>query len=103
VTGSSHPHRIRGGALGAAIGVLVGLVAVFVVDRLVGGDQNDLFWLPAAIVTGVFVGGMMGFLLAETVIGGMEDERETAEAEEELAQLRAQHQKEGRAEQPGPG
>jgi hypothetical protein len=90
VFGSVHPHRIRGGALGALIGALVGIVAVFLIDWLVNGDQNDLFWLPAAIFTGIFGGGVMGFMLAETIIGGHEDERDTAEAKSEIAQLRAE-------------
>jgi hypothetical protein len=90
VFGSVHPNRIRGGARGALIGALVGLVAAFVIDWLVGGDQNDLFWLPAAIFTGIFGGAVMGFMLAETVIGGHEDERDTAEARAEVAELREQ-------------
>lgn len=87
--GSRHPHRLHGGALGATIGAVIGLVAVLVVDRFVGGDQNDIFWLPAGIVTGLFVGGMAGFLLTETWLGGREDELATAEAEAALARERA--------------
>jgi hypothetical protein len=81
---------MRGGALGALIGALVGLAIVLVVDRLVSGSQSDLFWLPAGIVTGVFAGGVIGVLLAETWIGGKEDDRDTAEAKSELEHLRAQ-------------
>jgi hypothetical protein len=90
VLGSVHPHRIRGGALGALIGAFAGIVAVLVIDWLINGDQNDLFWLPAAIFTGIFGGGVMGFMLAETIIGGHEDERDTAEARAEAAEMRAQ-------------
>jgi hypothetical protein len=88
--GSRHPHRLHGGALGATIGAVIGLVAVLVVDQFVGGDQNDIFWLPAGIVTGLFVGGMAGLLLTETWLGGREDELATAEAEAERARQAAQ-------------
>jgi hypothetical protein len=89
VISSRHPHRIRGGALGATIGAVIGLVVVLLIDLLVRGDQNDLFWLPAGIVTGLFAGAMVGLLLAETWIGGHLDELATAEAEAALAQERA--------------
>jgi hypothetical protein len=86
-------HHLGGGAVGAVVGAAVGLVVVLVVDRLAAGDQNDLFWLPVGIVTGVFAGGMMGLLLAEILVGGREDERETDEARAALARERALRQK----------
>jgi hypothetical protein len=85
VASREHPHRLHGGALGAAIGAIVGLVAVVVIDRIVSGDQNDTYWLPAGIVVGIFAGAMAGLLFAEIAIGGREDEAATAEAEAALA------------------
>ncbi len=87
-----HPHRLHGGALGATIGAIVGLIAVLVIDLFVRGDQNDMYWLPAGIVVGIFAGGMAGLLLAEIAIGGREDEAATAEAEAALAEQDRNHE-----------
>ncbi|HET6171709.1 MAG TPA: hypothetical protein VFD90_03830 [Gaiellales bacterium] len=83
---SKHSLRLGGGGLGALIGAALGLLAVLIIDRLLAGDQNGLFWLPAGIVTGIFVGGMIGLLLAEIYLGTREDEADTAAARAELAQ-----------------
>ena len=72
-------------ALGCALGGLVGALVALVVT-LVGPGQT-IWWTPAGLVTGIFAGAMVGFLLAEEVKGGQEDELATAEAE---AALRAQ-------------
>jgi hypothetical protein len=87
-----HPHRLHGGALGATIGAIVGLIAILVIDRFVRGDQNDTYWAPAGIVVGIFAGGMVGLLLAEIAIGGREDEAATAEAEAALAEQDGNHE-----------
>jgi hypothetical protein len=84
-----HPHRLHGGALGATIGAIVGLIAVLVIDRLVRGDQNDMY-LPGR--GGHLAGGMAGLLLAEIWIGGREDEAATAEAEAAIAEHDHNHE-----------
>jgi gas vesicle protein len=90
VIGAMHRHHLNCGVLGAAIGAVAAVVAVLIIDQVVG-HQNGLFWLPAGIVTGVFVGGMAGLMFAEIAIGGREDDKATAEAEEALARDQALH------------
>jgi hypothetical protein len=77
---SKHSDRVVVAALGALTGAIIGLLAVFLIELAVSGDQNGIFWLPAGIVTGIFVGGMVGLMLVEIIIGGLEDDRDTAEA-----------------------
>ena len=69
-------------ALGCALGGLVGALVALVIT-LVGPGQT-IWWTPAGLVTGIFAGAMVGFLLAEEVKGGQEDEIATAEAEAAL-------------------
>jgi hypothetical protein len=81
---SRHSGRVVVAALGGLIGAVIGLAAVLVTELVVSGDQNGLFWLPAGIVTGIFVGAMVGLLLVAVIIGGLEDELDTAEAKAAL-------------------
>ena len=92
VASRMHPHRLHGGALGATIGAIVGLIAILVIDRFVRGDQNDTYWAPAGIVVGIFAGGMVGHQHAEISNGGREDEAATAEAEAALAEQDGNHE-----------
>jgi hypothetical protein len=81
---SRHSGRVVVAALGGLTGAVIGLAAVLVTELVVSGDQNGLFWLPAGIVTGIFVGAMVGLLLVAVIIGGLEDELDTAEAKAAL-------------------
>ena len=59
------------------------------------GPGRTIWWTPAGFAAGVFGGLVIGFMIAEEVRGGEEDELATAEAEAEL-----HAQGEPRAERP---
>ena len=69
-------------AFGTILGGLVGALVALVIT-LVGPGQT-IWWTPAGFVVGIFGGLMMGFMFAEEVKGGAEDELATAEAEAAL-------------------
>ena len=69
-------------ALGAALGGLVGALVALVITLV--GPGRTIWWTPAGFVTGIFGGVMIGFMVAEEVKGGEEDELATAEAEAAL-------------------
>ena len=69
-------------AFGAVLGGLIGAIVALVVT--LAGPGPTIWWGPAGFVTGIFAGAMVGFMLAEEVKGGEEDERATAEAEAAL-------------------
>jgi hypothetical protein len=76
-------HRRRHGiALGSALGGLTGAIAALVITLV--GPGRAIWWTPAGFVTGIFGGLVIGFMLAEEVKGGEEDELATAEAEAAL-------------------
>jgi hypothetical protein len=68
---------LRSGIIGAAVGIVLAIVIVLVVDRIVSGPQNDTFWLPAGIIVGIIGGGVIGMLLSQVIAGGRESERAT--------------------------
>jgi len=69
-------------AFGAAFGGLIGAIVALVVTLI--GPGETLWWGPAGFVFGIFGGAVIGFMIAEEVKGGEEDEFATAEAEAEL-------------------
>lgn len=73
-----HHSIARGAALGGLIGAIVALVVTLV------GPGETLWWAPAGFAFGIFGGAVIGFMVAEEVKGGEEDELATAEAEAEL-------------------
>jgi hypothetical protein len=76
-------HRRRHGiALGAALGGLIGAIVALVIT--LAGPGETIWWTPAGFVAGIFGGLVIGFMLAEEVKGGEEDELATAEAEAAL-------------------
>jgi hypothetical protein len=77
--------RRHGIALGSALGGLIGALVALVISLI--GPGRTIWWTPAGFVTGIFAGVMLGFLLAEEVRGGEEDELATAEAESALHAL----------------
>ena len=74
--------RRHGIALGAALGGLIGAIVALAVTLV--GPGETLWWAPAGFVFGIFGGAVIGFMVAEEVKGGEEDELATAEAEAEL-------------------
>ena len=77
------PHRRRHSiALGSAIGGLVGALAALVITLV--GPGRTIWWTPAGFVAGIFGGLVIGFMIAEEVKGGEEDDLATAEAEAAL-------------------
>jgi hypothetical protein len=77
------PQRRRHGiALGSALGGLVGAIVALVIT--LAGPGRTIWWTPAGFVAGIFGGLVIGFMVAEEVKGGEEDELATAEAEAAL-------------------
>jgi hypothetical protein len=74
--------RRHGIALGAVLGGLIGAIVALVITLV--GPGETLWWAPAGFVFGIFGGVVIGFMIAEEVKGGEEDELATAEAEAEL-------------------
>jgi hypothetical protein len=66
-------------ALGTALGGLIGALGALVIT-LVGPGQ-PIWWTPAGFVVGIFGGLVIGFMIAEEVKGGRQDDLDTAEAE----------------------
>jgi hypothetical protein len=76
-------YRRRHGILvGTIVGGIIGAIAALVITLI--GPGQAIWWTPAGFVVGVFAGLMVGFMLAEDVKGGAEDELATAEAEAAL-------------------
>jgi hypothetical protein len=73
------PHGI---ALGTALGGLIGAIGALVITLV--GPGRTIWWTPAGFVAGIFGGLVMGFMFAEEVKGGEEDDLATAEAEAAL-------------------
>lgn len=69
-------------ALGSALGGVIG-GAVALVITLVGPGRT-IWWAPAGFAAGILGGMVMGFMLAEEVKGGHEDDLATAEGEAAL-------------------
>jgi hypothetical protein len=75
-------RRSHGIALGTAVGGLIGALVALVITLV--GPGRTIWWTPAGFVVGIFGGLVMGFMFAEEVKGGAEDELATAEAEAAL-------------------
>jgi hypothetical protein len=76
-------HRRRHGiVLGTALGGLIGAIVALVITLV--GPGRTIWWTPAGFVAGTFGGLVLGFMVAEEVKGGEEDELATAEAEAAL-------------------
>jgi hypothetical protein len=76
-------HRRRHGiARGAALGGIIGAIIALVITLV--GPGSTIWWTPAGFVTGIFGGLVIGFMVAEEVKGGEEDDLATAEAEAAL-------------------
>jgi hypothetical protein len=69
-------------ALGTTLGGVVGALVALVIT--LAGPGRTIWWTPAGFVAGVFGGLVMGFMLAEEVKGGEEDDLATADAEAAL-------------------
>ena len=69
-------------ALGSALGGLIGAMGALVISLV--GPGRTIWWTPAGFVAGIFGGLVVGFMVAEEVKGGEEDELATAEAEAAL-------------------
>ena len=69
-------------ALGSALGGVIG-GAVALAITLVGPGRT-IWWAPAGFAAGILGGLVMGFMLAEEVKGGREDDLDTAAAEAAL-------------------
>jgi hypothetical protein len=76
-----HPRR-HSVALGSALGGLIGALVALAITLV--GPGRTIWWTPAGFVAGIFGGLVIGFMLAEEVKGGEEDELATAEADAEL-------------------
>ena len=77
------PHRRRHSiALGSALGGLVGAIVALVITLV--GPGRTIWWTPAGFVAGIVGGLVIGFMIAEEVKGGEEDDLATAEAEAAL-------------------
>ena len=72
------PHSI---ALGSGLGGLFGAIVALVITLF--GPGRTIWWTPAGFVAGIFGGLVIGFMIAEEVEGGEEDELATAEAKAE--------------------
>jgi hypothetical protein len=73
-----HPRR-HSVALGSALGGLIGALVALAITLV--GPGRTIWWTPAGFVAGIFGGLVIGFMLAEEVKGGEEDELATVEAE----------------------
>jgi hypothetical protein len=77
------PRRRRHSvASGTALGGLIGVIAALVIT-LIHPDRT-IWWAPAGFAVGIFGGLVMGFMFAEELKGGREDDLATAEAEAAL-------------------
>jgi hypothetical protein len=74
--------RRHGIALGTALGGLIGAIVALVITLV--GPGRTIWWTPAGFVAGILGGLVMGFMFAEEVKGGEEDELATADAEAAL-------------------
>ena len=69
MTSRSRSHQLeRCGALGAAAGAIIGVLAVLLIFGFVGSFQHDNYWLLAGVEIGILSGGMTGFGLTEATI-----------------------------------
>jgi hypothetical protein len=73
-------HHWSGGAVGALLGALLGVIAVLLVDSQIARGVRYNFWLPAGIAMGLVGGGVIGLLFAEIWMGGHQDEEVTLAA-----------------------
>jgi hypothetical protein len=69
-------------ALGTALGGLIGAIVALVITLV--GPGETIWWTPAGFAVGIFGGLVLGFMFAEEVKGGREDDLATAEAETAL-------------------
>jgi len=76
-----HPRR-HSVALGSALGGLIGALVALAITLV--GPGRAIWWTPAGFAAGIFGGLVIGFMLAEEVKGGEEDELATAAAEAEV-------------------
>ena len=77
------PRRRRHSiALGSALGGIIGAIVALVISLV--GPGRTIWWTPAGFVAGIFGGLVIGFMIAEEVKGGAEDDLATAQAEAAL-------------------